>query len=128
MSGEETRPLTSRPAARSSTLECASSPFGQTPLLEAVQQRRVEALRVLLDAGASVHTCDKFANTPLHYACNLDDELVVQMLLRRGANPLAANRQRATPYDWAERRKNVRIIKMCRKAARRLDAKVKDVG
>ena len=110
--------------ARRQLLEFAGTSFGGTPLLSAVQQRRVEAVRVLLAAGASVHARDKFGVTPLHAACSLDDEVMVELLLRSHADPLAKNLQQVTPLDCAVMRRNATIIRLCDQATRPRSARV----
>ncbi|GFR94613.1 inhibitor protein kappa B-like protein [Elysia marginata] len=53
----------------------------QTPLHIAVLTRQVAVVRRLVCAGASVDLCDQMGNTPLHSACCLGYEDVVNQLL-----------------------------------------------
>lgn len=55
-----------------------------------------------IQQGASVSSpLSGETNTPLHYACGLDDVMVVEWLLKEGANPRALNKQGQTPADCA---------------------------
>ena len=52
--------------------------------------------------GASVNSpLPKETNTPLHYACGLNDVMTVQWLLDHGADAAARNKQGQTPADCA---------------------------
>ena len=56
---------------------------------------------MLISAGASVNTHDKFGNTPLHAACRLGDDLMVKVLLAAKADPLALNKKGLMPLQCA---------------------------
>ena len=53
----------------------------------------LEAVTVLLDAGADVHAADEAGNTALHGAANRGANSVVELLLAHGARIDAANKQ-----------------------------------
>ena len=57
---------------------------GVTPLLYASAFGSVEAMRILLDAGADVNGKDSFEQVPLHWAAC--DPARVRLLVERGAN------------------------------------------
>lgn len=75
--------------------------FGATPMLAAVENRRLDVIRLLVEAGADPDTprlgMDEF--TPLHSAAQRDNLETVLLLLELGAD--AAKRTWLTPIDWA---------------------------
>lgn len=79
----------------------ARDPWGMTPLMAAVQHRRVDVIEMLGRAGADPnkprHGMDRF--TPLHMAAWRNDLDAVDALLKMGAD--AARRTWLTPIDWA---------------------------
>ncbi|KAM4060463.1 ankyrin repeats (3 copies) domain-containing protein [Hirsutella rhossiliensis] len=62
-----------------------------TLLIKATAYLQVESLRLLLDAGASVNLADKYGNTPLITAAEIDDEEAVELFLDYGADILHVN-------------------------------------
>ena len=73
---------------------------GGTPLHCAAWKGHVEAVRLLLDAGADVHaksTNDHYGDTPLHAAAHGNHKDVVALLIARGANVNAKNPAGRTP-------------------------------
>ena len=74
-----------------------------TPLMRAVDNRHVEAVKMLLTRGqASVDFTDESDNSALHYAVANNQLSVIRMLLSHGANPEQANRNGITPADLAK--------------------------
>ncbi len=75
--------------------------FGATPLLAAVQNRRLDVVRLLVEAGANPdgprRRNEEF--TPLHTAAHRDNLDTVALLLELGAD--ATRRTWLTPIDWA---------------------------
>lgn len=71
----------------------------------AAQQSQTEAVRVLIDAGASVDPQDRHGNTPLWRAVfdSHGQTATVQALLQAGADPDIANNAGATPRDLASK-------------------------
>lgn len=59
---------------------------GDTLLVNAIDKRRWEQARLLLDHGASPNKADKLGRTPLLVAMQKRDADMVQLLLRRGAD------------------------------------------
>lgn len=75
--------------------------FGATPLLSAVQTRRLDVIRLLVEAGADPNTpCLRMGKfTPLHLAAQRDNLDTILLLLQLGAD--AEKRTWLTPIDWA---------------------------
>ena len=75
--------------------------FGATPMLTAVEHRRLDVIRLLVEAGADPGAprlgMDEF--TPLHLAAQRDNLDTVLLLLELGAD--ATKRTWLTPIDWA---------------------------
>jgi uncharacterized protein len=68
------------------------------PLLDAVKANNAAAARVLLQQRrGDVNAPDADGSTALHWAVYRDDMTLVDLLLRAGANPKAANRYGVTP-------------------------------
>ncbi len=75
----------------------------ETPLFRAAERGWLDLVRVLLRAGASVHTRNHKGNTPLWIAsCFRNDEVMVE-LLGAGADPNAPNAKGEVPLinRWA---------------------------
>jgi ankyrin repeat protein len=73
---------------------------GTTPLMAAIgrnQSTALEAVRVLLDAGADVNAADETGNTALHRAASSGFDPIVQLLADRGAKVDIKNKQGQTP-------------------------------
>lgn len=76
---------------------------GFTPLHFAAQQGDLEAVRLLLVAGASVDPQDSRGNTPLWRAVFGNNAVaeIVQLLLAAGADPDITNNSGRSPRDMA---------------------------
>ena len=67
--------------------------WGQTPLIIATQQSRLECMKTLLNLGADTEVHDNHhGNTALHVACTTKDEETALVLLDGGANVHSINR------------------------------------
>ena len=80
--------------------EQAAAPGGMTPLLFAARDGRLDAARVLLDAGASPNAADPNGMTPLLMAITNNNLAVAQLLVDKGADVHAADWYGRTPL-WA---------------------------
>src|SRR5690242_3264635 len=69
----------------------------QRPLLDAVKHGDHSALRSLLEKKVDVNAAEPDGSTPLHWAVYQSDAEAVDLLLRAGARPNAANDLGATP-------------------------------
>jgi ankyrin repeat protein len=67
------------------------------PLVDAARNADKDALRVLLQQGASVNAADADGTTALHWASYRDDLEAANLLIRAGAKVNAANDLGATP-------------------------------
>lgn len=80
-----------------------------TPLHLAAVKGRVEACRILLDAGTDVNVTGftsrdgSAESTPLHLAAESGAREVVELLISRGANVNAVNNFQRTPLFWARK-------------------------
>src|SRR5215813_10009915 len=64
---------------------------------EAAMRRDMEGVRKLLDQKADVNLAQADGATALHWAVFQSNKELVDLLLRAGANPKAANREGSTP-------------------------------
>ena len=78
-------------------------------LLEALEARDTERLRVLLDRGVQPNGADGQIS-PLHEAVRLGEPSFVRMLLEKGANPNARDSAGETPLHQALRRRNHEMV------------------
>jgi ankyrin repeat protein len=81
-----------------------------TPLVDAVRQQDVAAVRALLKSGADVNRQEGDGATALHWAANVDSTELVRLLLDAGAAPAAANDLGVTPLHLAAANGNVAIL------------------
>ena len=81
-----------------------------TPLVDAVRQQDVAAVRALLKSGADVNRQEGDGATALHWAANADSTELVRLLLDAGASPAAANDLGVTPLHLAAANGNVAIV------------------
>jgi len=71
-----------------------------TPLVLSCISNFRKCAEMLIDRGADVCTAGCNGDTPLHWACNLGNEMLSAVLLSRGANILASVRNGSTPLHW----------------------------
>jgi hypothetical protein len=69
---------------------------GGTPLMSALMGNREVQFRALLDAGAKPDLADRFGNTSLHVAAQINAFQRVLDLLQAGADPITRNQQGRT--------------------------------
>jgi ankyrin repeat protein len=74
---------------------------GLTPLHAACQEKRSDAVALLLAAGADVKTVDAEKYTPLHRAAFVGDAECCRLLLEAGADPKAVESMGRTPLMLA---------------------------
>ena len=72
-----------------------------TPLLHAIHKGQVGSVNALLDGGADINRVSGNGVTPLMMAAGYGYTNIVELLLRRGADPAIADRHGATALDLA---------------------------
>lgn len=96
--GEVIKVLGTNPALRE-----AKTPGHGTPLHLAVRDKQLQAVKTLLDLGASVNSRDDQGRTPLHTAVSEGVMEAITMLLQAGADPAAKDKNGNTPLALASR-------------------------
>lgn len=82
-------------------------------LLVAARKSNVEQVKALLDKGADVDAKSPYGATPLFFACDRGNDVVVKILLEKGANPNVQDTfYKATPLGWASGKKNPEVIRL----------------
>lgn len=71
--------------------------FYDTPLHMAARAGYIEAVKLLLNAGAKVHLINTFEQTPLHEACSNGHLAAISIILKAGANINAKTKIGSTP-------------------------------
>ena len=89
--------------------------YGHTPLMIACDQGHVEVVRLLLEKGAEVDSENNNNWTPLHIACQKENNIdVVQLLIDNNANINCLTKEGQRPIDIACEMKHFNIAqKLC---------------
>jgi truncated hemoglobin YjbI/ankyrin repeat protein len=87
--------------AAGATADVPSGPTRGTALHQAARRGCVSVAEALLDHGAAIDARDAKQETPLRRALNCQQIGIVRLLVRRGADPHAADRRGVTPLDAA---------------------------
>lgn len=83
------------------TLLLPAALFAASPIADSARRRDLEGVRAALAAKADVNAPLADGTTALHWAVRADDVPMVQMLLRHGSKPDAANRYGVRPLALA---------------------------
>jgi ankyrin repeat protein len=83
---------------------------GNVPLIEAVKDRNIEAVRSLVKQRVDVNTRQGDGATALHWAVHRHDDGMVDLLLRAGAKPDLADDTGATPLYLACLNRSTRTV------------------
>lgn len=76
---------------------------GATPLHLAANKGNVEAIELLIDAGADVNAANKRGRTPIHALIEMRFYKIVLWLIKYcGGDPFQADSRGLTPYDLAQ--------------------------
>lgn len=82
-------------------------------LIKAVQEEDMELVKQLLEGGADVNFQEEeWGWSPLHNAVQMNNEDMVDLLLRYGANPCLRKRNGTTPFIVAGIVGNVKLLKL----------------
>lgn len=76
-------------------------PFGQTPLILAIELRKFDTADLLLQNGANIEIIGQQGTTPLLVAVQNNDLEAVAFLLKHGANPINQGKLGKGPIDLA---------------------------
>ncbi len=80
-----------------------------TPLMTAVQNQDVDAVRVRIEAGDNIEEKDSWGQTALHWASKYESVEIVELLLEAGANFKAKDEDGDTPLKNADKNTNPAI-------------------
>jgi hypothetical protein len=80
-----------------------------------VDPGEAEAMKLLLDAGASLTATDDEGNTALHHAALLGSVRGAEVLLARGASVTVKNRKGQTPLSLAKTRQSPALFELLQK-------------
>lgn len=75
---------------------------GNTLLQLVIRRNLIDIAIILIKLGANVNTQNKFNNTPLHEAAIIGSEILVEQLLKNGADPSMQNINGAKAWMLAE--------------------------
>lgn len=92
-----------------------------TPLMIAAREGKTEAVRALLDSGASVSAEFVKGGTALYIACMNDRPEIVGLLLDKGADPLAANDEGWSPARRAAQEGYDDVLAILKKKGVKID-------
>ena len=88
----------------------ANSPEG-TALHAACYTANYDAASFLLRAGSDVNASTEDRTTPLHYAVATNNEALIELMVKSGANPLAADKEGIRPVDLANSKQIKKLLK-----------------
>jgi ankyrin repeat protein len=89
---------------------------GGSPLLEAVKNADISAVRALIKRGVDVSAAQADGTTALHWAADRNDAATVELLVRAGANVSAQNRYGVRPLSLAAARGSAELLTVLLKA------------
>jgi Arf-GAP/coiled-coil/ANK repeat/PH domain-containing protein len=100
---------------------------GYTPLISAVNSGSLVAVELMLLNGSKLNACDLNGQTALHHATILKDLKMVCLLLKRGADPLAVDKNNLDPIMIATENCQANIVTILRVAKMNNDLKEQDM-
>jgi ankyrin repeat protein len=108
-------------AGASAELESSQGAWSRSPLLAALIARDVASARLLVAAGAPVNVATPGGRSALMFAASIHDGELVQLLLRRHADPCHSDIRGLTPLVVARVHGNAAGFELLRKASRKCD-------
>src|SRR5688500_2986563 len=84
--------------------------------IEAIQSGNRASVAAMVDAGAAMHQHDRRGWTPLNWAAGSGQLEIVELLLERGADPLAVGRDLRRPQMSALAAGHAEVVKRLRQA------------
>jgi len=89
---------------------------GATALLYAAEWSRIDVAEAILNAGGDLNIEDEHGNQPLWYAAGKPrpNYELIELFMRRGADPHHRNRYGTSPLDLAKQRKNHLLMRALR--------------
>ena len=70
---------------RGARINASGDSYSRTPLHWAVAQRRIQAVRLLLEYGADIKARDKSGDTPSQYGSSSGEHEIMELLSEYGA-------------------------------------------
>src|SRR5712691_3702040 len=111
-----------------SLVAAASTPGLAAPsdqrLIEAVRNKDVQSVRALLAQRADVNAPQGDGATALHWAAQVDDLVIADVLIRASARPNAANDLGATPLHLACTNRSAPMVERLLAAGAQANAKL----
>jgi len=109
-------------------LWAANARSAGSDVADAAMKRDISALRALVKQKADVNAPQADGATALHWAVQLDDVEMADVLIQSGANVKAANRFDVTPFGLACMNGNARMIEKLLKAGADANAPLSVLG
>jgi len=95
---------------------CIGATISGPSLIEAVKQDNVAAVKTLLSQKVNVNATETDGSTALHWAAQVGDPVIADLLIAAGANVNATTRYKITPLSLAASNGNAAIIEKLLKA------------
>lgn len=105
--------------AKTSCLEFKNE-RGLTILHECVLKGHVRMIELLLENGAFVNSFSDFGSTPLHIACELNNYVAAEILLKYGANIDLKNADNKIPSELTSEKSVLKLLKETRPSATKM--------